>query len=108
MTGEPTHTASKEMMAPEIMFSTEQAPQLSSTALKVQWPLRFTFSYGQPVTQHYKRRTVLHSSLQSVQSPRKIQTVPVYKRTAGKPCIALPRIDTLDFKQKEQRTKVSP
>ena len=40
------------------MFSSERVPQLSKTASKVQWPLRFTFSYVQPVTQHYRRKTV--------------------------------------------------
>ena len=35
MTGEPTHTASKERMAPELMFLSEwHTPQLSNTALK--------------------------------------------------------------------------
>ena len=33
-------------------------PQLLVTALKVQWPLRFAFSYVQPVTQRYKQKTV--------------------------------------------------
>ena len=157
MTGEPTHTASKERMAPELMVSSKRASQLSQTASKVQWPLRFdfsyvqpvtqrhrrktvkevplqqsshhgnttirvpptinyclvsaaavlhfAFSYVQPVTQHYKRRTVLESSLQSVHSPRKIQTIPVYKRTVGKPCITLPRMDTFGCKQKEMGHK---
>ena len=50
MTGEPTHTPSKERMAPELMFSSERAPQLSQTALKVQRPLHFALSYVQPVT----------------------------------------------------------
>ena len=141
MTGEPTHTASKEMIVPEIMFSFECTPQLSSTASKVQWsflftfsymqsvtqryrrktveevtlqqsshhqnttirapylsitaskvqwPLRFTINYVQPVTQHYKQRTVLESSLQSVHSPRKIRMIPIHKRTVGKLCITLP------------------
>ena len=58
MTGEPTHTASKERMTPEVMFSTEHVPQLSITGSKVKWPLCFAFSYVQPVSQHYKRRTV--------------------------------------------------
>ena len=39
MTGEPTHTTSKERMEPELMFSSERVPQLSSTDLKVKWPL---------------------------------------------------------------------
>ena len=64
MTGKPTHTASKERMAPELIFSSEHAPQLSNTALKVQWPLRFIFSYVQPVTQHYRRKTVEEVPLQ--------------------------------------------
>ena len=164
MTGEPTHTASKERMVPELMFlkcfrlnvrpaikncfksavaitlrfqlcsarytvlqtkkTTEEVPlQQSShlknttirvpptiiTASKVQQSLRFTFNY---VTQRYKRRTVLESSLQSVQSPRKIQTIPIYKHTVGKPCIMLLRIDTLSCQQIEmgtqRKTKVSP
>ena len=44
-------------------------------------------------------------SLQSVCSPRKIRTIPVYKRTVGKPCIALLRIDTLGCQQKEMGHK---
>ena len=140
-----------------LMFSSEHAPQLSQTTLKVQWPLRFdfsyvqpvtqryrrktvkevplqqsshhenttirapptinyclesavailrfAFSYVQPVTQHYKRRTVLESSLQSVQSPRKIRTIPIYKCTVGKPCIVLPRIDTFGSQHKEMGHK---
>ena len=64
MTGEPTHTASKERMAPELMFSPERASQLSQTASKVQWPLRFDFSYVQPVTQCYRQKTVKDVPLQ--------------------------------------------
>ena len=56
MTGGPTYAASKERMAPELMFLSERVPQLSKTASKVQWPLRFTFSYVQPITQCYKQR----------------------------------------------------
>ena len=63
--------------------------------------LHFAFSYVQPVTQRYKRKTVLESSLLSVQSLQKIQMIPVYKRTVGKPCIMLPRIDTFGCQQKE-------
>ena len=33
-------------------------PQLSNTASKMQWPLRFAFSYVQPATQRYRRKTV--------------------------------------------------
>ena len=43
MTCEPTHTTSKERMAPELMFSSERVPQLSKTASKVQLPLCFAF-----------------------------------------------------------------
>ena len=35
MAGEPTHATSKERMVPDLMFSSERAPQLSKTALKV-------------------------------------------------------------------------
>ena len=35
MTGEPAHTASKEIRVTELMFSPEQAPQLSLTDSKV-------------------------------------------------------------------------
>ena len=38
----------------------------------MQLPLCFDFSYVQPITQHYKQRIVLESSLQSIQSPQKI------------------------------------
>ena len=43
MTGEPMHTASKEWMIPEVMFSTERMPQLSITDLNVKWPLTLLF-----------------------------------------------------------------
>ena len=124
MTSEPTHTSSKERMAPELMFSSERTHQLSNTASKVQWPLCLAFScaqpvttlqmkssrksvsatiqsprkyddsrapnyqllprkcsYVQPITQHYKRITVFKSSLKSIQSPQKIRTIPIYKRS---------------------------
>ena len=65
MTGEPTHTTSKERMAPELMFSSERcASQLSNTTLKVQWPLCFTYSYAQPVTQCNRRKTIEEVPLQ--------------------------------------------
>ena len=53
----------------------------------------------------YKQRTVLESSQQSVCSPQKIRTIPVYKRTVRKPCIALPQINTLGCQQKEMGHK---
>ena len=64
MTGEPTHTSSKERMAPELMVSSERMPQLSQTASKVQWPLHFDFSYVQPVIQRHRRKTVKEVLLQ--------------------------------------------
>ena len=41
MTGEPMHTTSKER-----------------NGATINYPLHFVFSYVQPVTQHYKSRTV--------------------------------------------------
>ena len=58
MTGEPMYIASKERMAPELMFLSERVPELSNTASKVQWSLRFAFSYVQSITQRYRRKTV--------------------------------------------------
>ena len=82
-------------------------PQLSITVSKVQWPVHFTISYGQPVLQHYKQRTVLElpQNLQSIQLPRKIQMISIYKRIARKPCIVLPRINILSCQQKEMGHK---
>ena len=54
MTGEPTHTASKERIVPELMFYLNVYPNYQLLAQ----PLCFVFSYAQPVTQHYKQRTV--------------------------------------------------
>ena len=64
MTGEPTHTTSKERMAPVLMFSSEHTSQLSKTASKVQWPSHFDFSYVQPITQRHRRKTVEEVPLQ--------------------------------------------
>ena len=84
-------------------------PQLSVTDSKVKWSLHFTFSFFQPVTQHYKQRTVLESPLQSIQSSWKIQTIPVYKCAVGKPCITLSIPLAVSKKNGTQRrTKVSP
>ena len=62
MTGEPMHTASKERMAPELMFSSECASQISNTESAV--AITFTFSYVQPVTHRYRRKTVEEVPLQ--------------------------------------------
>ena len=74
MTGEPMHTASKEMMATEVMFSTERAPQISIINSKVKWLLRFTFSLSNSAT---NEEQVGEVPLQSIQSPQKIWTIPV-------------------------------
>ena len=56
MTGEPTHTASKEM-----------APCVPATNyhLKSEVSIMHRVSYFQPVTQHYESRTVRKAPLQS-------------------------------------------
>ena len=51
MTGESTHTTSKERMAPEIKRLRGRAHQPSITDTQVKWSLRFAFTYFQPVTQ---------------------------------------------------------
>ena len=55
MTDEPTHTASKERMVPDLMYSSERKPQLLIMDLKVEWLINFAFSYVEPVTQCYKQ-----------------------------------------------------
>ena len=65
MTDEPVHTASKERMALEVMFSTERVPQISIINSKVKCPSRFAFSYVQPDSQRYEQRTVGEAPLQS-------------------------------------------
>ena len=105
MTCEPTHTASKERMVPELMSLSKCMPQLSITASKVQQPLHFTFSYVQPVTQRYQWKTVLESSLQSTQSPRKIRTIPFYKHTVGKPCLCYRKLTPWAVSEKKWDTK---
>ena len=61
MTGEPTNTASEMVL---------RTPAISIIALKVKYPLRFVVSYVQPVTQHYKSRTVRKAPLQSMHIPK--------------------------------------
>ena len=70
----------------------EHVSQLLITYSKVKWLLRFAFSYVQFISQHYKQRTVGEVPLQSIQSPEKIEMIPVYKR---RDAIKLPQIDTL-------------
>ena len=54
-----------------------QNPQLSNTALKVQWALCFTFSYVQPVTQCYTQKTVEEEPLkQSIHHKNMIRASP--------------------------------
>ena len=55
--------------------------------------------YVQPVSQHFNQRTVGEALLQS---PRKIRTIPIYKRWEA---IVLLRIDTLGCQQKEMGNK---
>ena len=63
MIDEPVYTASKERMAPQVKrFSSERTPAINN----VKWPLH---CFVQPITQHYKRRTVREVPLQSIQSP---------------------------------------
>ena len=62
MTGEPTHIASE--MAPH-------TPAISIFVRKVKYPLRFVVSYVQPVTQHFKPRTVQKAPLQFPHTERK-------------------------------------
>ena len=58
MTGEPTHTASKERMAPELMLSSERTLQLSITDSKVKWLLHFAFIYFSPLQMKNSTRSV--------------------------------------------------
>ena len=66
MTGEPAHTASKERMVPEVMFSTEHMSQISITDSKVKWLLCFAFSILRSTT---NKEQVGEVPLQSIQSP---------------------------------------
>ena len=78
MTGEPTHTASKKKE--DSTFLSERMPmQLSITGSKVKShhaSLSATFSLLHSAT---NEKTVSETPLQSIQSPQKIQTIPVYK-----------------------------
>ena len=59
------HTANEERMAPDLLFLSERASQLSITEI-AKWPqlIRFVFSYVVPlITHRYKRRTVQEASL---------------------------------------------
>ena len=80
MTGEPVHTVSKERMEPEVMFLTECATQISITDSKVKCPhytlLSAMFS---PLHSTTNDEQVGEVPLQSIQSPRKIQTILVGK-----------------------------
>ena len=53
-------------MVLELIFLSERVPQLSIADLKVKW------LSVQPITQHYKQRTVGEVAMQSIQSPWKI------------------------------------
>ena len=71
----------------------------------MQWPLHFTFSYVQSVTQHLQTKNSIRIVSAINQFTTEIRTIPVYKRTVGKPCIALLQIDTLGCQQKEMGHK---
>ena len=76
MTGEPTHTASKEIRVLELMFLSKHAPQLSIADWKVNGhytSLSAMFSLAG--TQHYKRRTI-EELLQLIQSKNTDSCVP--------------------------------
>ena len=103
MTGEPTHTTSKERMAPELIFSSEHTPQLSITC----------FESAVAIMLHFQICLAHYTALQMKNSVRIISVInPVtmentsrstddshfYKRTV--PCIALPRISTLGCQQR--------
>ena len=85
MTSEPTYTASKERMVSELIFSSQHTPQISKTALKVQWSLRFAFSYVQPITQRYRQKKNRRKASATIQSPQNIAIrVPQLSITASK------------------------
>ena len=66
MTGEPTHIASKERMAPEAMFLSERVSHLSITNSKVKWPLRFAYTYFHPVLQTKNKSIISASAINPV------------------------------------------
>ena len=66
MTGEPMYTAS------------EMAPRAPIIFRKVKYPLRFVVSFVQPVTQHFKSRTVQNAPLQSTHTERNGAAHPGY------------------------------
>ena len=89
----------------------QQSSHLENTTIRMPPTINYCLESAAAITlrfqlcsAHYNsvinKGTVLESSLQSVHSPWKIRTIPVYKRTVGKPCIALPRIDTFGCQQK--------
>ena len=64
-------------MVPELMFSSEQMPQLSITSLKGEVVIMLRFQLcSASYTVPYKQRTVSETPLQSTQ---KIWTISVYK-----------------------------
>ena len=72
MTDEPSHTASKEMRVPELVFSSERVSQLPTTDSKVKWPLHFAFSYIQPYPACY---TALQMQMKNNRSASAINSV---------------------------------
>ena len=82
---------------------TIHAPQLSITDSKVKWPLCFSYvQYVHPVPKRCERRILREAPLQSIQSPQKIWTIPVYK---CREAIVLLQINTLGCQQNEMGHK---
>ena len=83
----------------------QQSIHLENTTIRVPPTIDYCLKSTAAITLRFQlcsaRYTVLESSLQSDCLPRKIRMIPIYKRTVGKPCIALPRINTLGCQQKE-------
>ena len=51
---------------------------LKSNCPNTVYPLRFVVSYVQPVTQHFRSRTVRNASLQSMHTERNVAACPSY------------------------------
>ena len=78
MIGKPVHTAPKERIAPELMFSSKRALLLSTTDTKVKWLFCFDFSYVQPT---------MYSAIQMKNSIRSTSAInPVTKENTDDFC----------------------
>ena len=100
MTDEPTHTASKEIMAPELMFSSERAPQA----------IKYCFERAVAITLHFQLCSAQYTVLQVKNSVRIASPVTMENKDnshlqGSHAAITLPRIDTLGCQQKEMGHK---